>query len=425
MTVEIIIVLALIVANGLFAMAEIAVVSSRRARLQHESEEGDRRAASALELSRHPDNFLATVQVGITLVGILAGAYGGATIARDLGVILDRWPLIAPHGQRVALIIVVAVITYLSLIIGELVPKRIALSAPEKIAKFFAPFMTRLASIARPAVAILSVSTRALSRLVGVKAAQEAPVTEEELILMLHAGTKAGTFHREELEMVEGVFDLADRRVNEVMTPRPDVEWLDLNLPAADIHDAIVGAEHSILPVGEGSLDSILGVLYLRTLLDDSLAGRDLDVRRHMVEPLFVAERSRALRVLELMRERKTGFAIVLNEYGGIEGIVTREDIFDPIIGMGSDEPMMMQRADGTWLVDGAATLAEIDEAIPIAELRGPHFQTIAGFVIDQLGELPKVADTVRWKGWQFEVVDMDGKRIDKILVTPPATSAQ
>jgi putative hemolysin len=422
------VVVLLIFINGIFAMSEIAVVSSRKTRLQQWAEEGNARARAALELANNPNQFLATIQIGITLVGILAGAFGGATIARELAVMLSDITWLQPYGHPLSLVLVVLGITYLSLIVGELVPKRLALNNPERLAMAVAVPMQALSRVAYPAVHLLGLSTEFLLRALGIRPSTEPPVTEEDIRALIEQGTQAGMFEEAEQEMVERVFRLGDRRVSAVMTPRTEIVWLDRAASAQAIRSTITDSAHSRFLVAEGSLDNALGVVHAKDLLAHILGEQVVDLEATLQQPLYVPESMRALKVLELFKQSGTHIALVIDEYGGIQGLVTPSDILEAIVGdlpeAGEQvEPLALQREDGSWLLDGMLPVDEFKDLFDLGDLPGEDqgiYQTLAGFVIMQLGRIPAATDYFIWEGLKIEVVDMDGNRIDKVLVTPP-----
>ncbi len=429
---EILFIILLLVANGVFAMSEIAVVTARKARLRQRADAGDAKARVALELANAPDRFLSTIQIGITLVGILAGAFGGATIAEQLAARLSVVPWLAPYSEAIGIAVVVIVITYLSLIIGELVPKRLALNNPEGIASRVAGPMSKLSVFAAPVVKLLSVSTAAVLKLLGVKPSAEPPITEEEIKVLIEQGTQAGVFAEVEQEMVESVFRLADRRVSRLMTQRLEIVWLDVGAPLEEVRRKIGENRFSRFPVCQGSLDNILGVVKARDLLERSLAGDVLDLRACMRPPLFVPETRTALQTLELFKASQTHIALVIDEYGALEGLVTINDVMEAIVGdiplAGEQaETSAVQREDGSWLLDGMLPVDEFKELFPVGVLPGEErgdYHTLAGFVMMRLGRIPAAADHFEWGGLRFEVMDMDGNRVDKILVAPAPAGA-
>ena len=424
---EVSVVVLLILLNGIFAMSEIAVVSARKTRLRQWAEEGNAKARAALELANNPNQFLATIQIGITLVGILAGAFGGATIAKELSVILNDISWLAPYSHPLSLALVVVVIAYLSLIVGELVPKRLALNNPERLAMAIAAPMQVLSRVAYPAVHLLGLSTELLLRALGMKPSTEPLVTEEEIRALIEQGTQAGMFEEAEQEMVERVFRLGDRRVSAVMTPRTEIVWLDREASALEIRRTITESAHSRFLVADGSLDNVLGVVHSKDLLAHILGEQVVNLEATLQQPLYVPESMRALKVLELFKQSGTHIALVIDEYGGIQGLVTPSDILEAIVGdlpeAGEQvEPLAVQREDGSWLVDGMLPVDEFKDLFDLGELPGEDqgiYQTLAGFVVMQLGRIPAATDYFVWEGLKIEVVDMDGNRVDKVLVTP------
>lgn len=423
---EILIIVFLVLLNAFFAMSEMALVSSRRARLQQLAEtRGGKGAKAALALSEDPSNFLSTVQVGITLVGIIAGAYGGATIAERLGGTLDEVPWIAPYGGQVAFALVVAAITYLSLIIGELVPKRLALANPERISATVAGPMSVLSRAAAPLVWLLGVSTEGMLKLLGLSGIRDQTVTEEEVKTLIAEGTQTGVFEPVERQMIEGVLRLSDRSVRSIMTPRPDVVWLDLDDPQETIAREIRESGYSRFPACRGDLDEVQGIVATKALLDQALHGRPFDLRAVVVDALIVHDGTPVMRLLELFKQATVHMAVVVDEYGSVEGIVTVTDILEAIAGempdqgQGDGEQGIVRREDGSWLVDGMTPVDDVEAAIDLPALRvdDGDYHTIAGFVLDKLGHVPTASEYVDWEGYRFEVVDMDGRRIDKILI--------
>jgi putative hemolysin len=426
---QIIIIVALIVANGLFSMAEIAIIYARKARLQQRADEGDPRSRIALELANSPSQFLSTVQIGITLVGILAGAYGGATIADKLAPELNRIAWIAPRGGAVSLFVVVLAITFLTLIIGELVPKQIGLQHAERIAAAFAPAMRSLAWVASPLVQLLSLSTQLVLRLCGIKPSTETSVTEEEIKLMIEQGTQEGVFEPTEQEMVERVFRLNDRTVNALMTPRPDVVWLDLQDPPEETQRKITSNSHTHYPVAEDQIDNIIGMVNSKDLLSQNLGCQPIDLRSVLRPALFIPETMSALDVLERFKKKRTHVALVIDEHGGFQGLVTTSDVLEAIVGDiptpgETEEADVIRREDGSWLVDGKVLADELKEFLQRDELPFEDenlYQTLGGLMMAFLDRIPRSGDHFDWGGFRFEVVDMDGHRVDKVLIKPLA----
>lgn len=426
-TVEILIILALILANGIFSMSEMAIVSARKARLQQLANQGSLNAQAALELAEAPNHFLSIVQVGITLINILNGVFGGATIAQRLEKYVELVPFLSDYSQTIAFGVVVLVITYLSLIVGELVPKRLALNNPEKIAAFIAIPMRALASLASPIVYMLSISTETVLQILGIRPSEEPQVTEEEIKILIEQGTEAGTFEAAEQDMVERVFRLGDRPVTFFMTPRPDIVWLDLDDSPEENRQKMSASNYSRYPVCQEGLDNVLGVIPVTDLLSRSLRNEPFDLTIGLRQPVFVPESTRGLKVLELFKQTVTHIALVVDEYGVIQGLVTLNDIMSEIVGdvpaqPGQEEPQAVQREDGSWLVDGMLPVEEFFELFDVEELemeaRG-NYQTLGGLVITNLGRIPTAADHFEWQGMRIEVMDMDGNRVDKVLVVP------
>jgi putative hemolysin len=422
---ELLVVLLLTLFNGALAMSELALVSARRGRLQQLANEGNRGAYAALGLMADQGRLLSTVQIGITLVGILAGAFGGATLADRLGDWLDGFTWIAPNGDNVAIPLVVLAITYLSLIVGELVPKRIALNDPERVACLVARPMGRLSRVAAPAAWVLKKSSDRVLRLLRLERKEDSSVTEEEVKALIAEGTTAGVFHPEERQMIEGVLRLADRSVGQVMTPRPEIVWLDRGADQATVRRVVAGNRHSRLVVGEGSVDRAVGVVHTKDLLGPALAGEPLDLPGLMQPPLIVPETTTALHLLEQFRATGVHLAIVVDEYGTTEGVVSMTDLLESIAGQlpesgDAGETPIVRRADGSLLVEGALPLDEFEAAIGVAGLNAETaFHTVAGLVLKHLGRVPRAGDLFEHRGFRYEVLDMDGRRIDKVLVTP------
>jgi putative hemolysin len=429
-TFEVLFIVLLLIANGVFAMSELAVVASRKTRLQRMADSGDTRASAALDLAQQPERFLSTIQIGITLIGIFAGAVGGATIAEQLGAKIGTVPSLAPYGEAIGLIVVVLSIAYLSLVIGELVPKRLALTHPERVALVVAGPMRGLARLASPVVSILSVSTSAVLKFLRIRAPREPPVTEDEIKVLLRQGTQAGVFEEVEQEMIESVFRLTDRSVEALMTPRIDIIWLDINDPPEKLHRKVAESTYSRFPVCRGNLDNLLGIVKAKDMLSRCVSGAPLDLQADLKQPLFVPESTRAIRALEMFKAARTHLALVIDEYGAVEGLVTTNDILEAIVGdiapvqsdAGKDAVL---REDGSWLLEGTLPVDEFREIFSVERLPGEErgvYHTLAGFILFHLGRLPTEADHFEWHGLRFEIVDMDGKRIDKVLVMATKT---
>lgn len=425
--IEVIVTLLLILLNGIFSMSETAFVSARKARLQQRADKGDASAQAALDLMNAPNRFLSTVQIGITLIGILAGAFGGATIAQSLSVSLRQISWLAPYAETVSLAIVVTAITYLSLVIGELVPKRIALNAPERIATAVVRPMRLLSLLASPLIAFLSFSTEAVLRLLRVRPSSDPPVTEEEITHLIGQGRMAGVFEETEQDLVERVFRMGDRRVNALMTPRIEINWIDIDDPVDQIHQMISNSTRTRFPVCQDTLDNVLGILHVKDLYVQLAAGQPMDLRAIIQPALFVPDSTRAFSLIERFKQSGRSIALVVQEYGEIEGVITLTDLMEALVGdlPTAGEPVeqdAMQREDGSWLLEGAISLEELQEILGIESLpdESSHgYETLGGLVMQELGRIPIVTDSFELAGWRFEVIDMDGRRVDKVLATP------
>jgi putative hemolysin len=432
MLADLLIILALVAVNGVFALSEMAVVSARRHRLQQmaKSGPGQKAAAMALALADNPSRFLSTVQIGITLVGIVAGAYGGASLAAPLGGWLDESLNIAPYGYELAFTLVVFLIGVLSLIFGELVPKRLALVHAEAIALATAPLMTGLAVAAAPLVWTLGAVTDAILKLLGATQNNRPQVTEEEVKTLIAEGAEKGVFDPVEQRMIEGVMRLPDRSVRSIMTPRLDMTWLDIGAAQDEILAEIAGSPHSRFPVCRGAADELAGMVSAKTLLEQVLTLGRLDLEAAMTPPLVVHDGTPLLRLLELFRSAPMPMAVVVDEYGSVEGVVTITDALQVIAGSfgengEAEEANLARRDDGSWLVDGMTSLDEVEQATGVSGLTDAGeeggFHTIAGFLLHRIGRVPATAQSIVWRGHRFEVVDMDGRRIDKVLISPEA----
>lgn len=429
---EIVIIVALLVANGVFAMTELAVVSSRRARLKRMADDGDAGARVALELVRHPTRFLSTVQVGITLVGVFAGAFGGATLADEIAAALRKVPVLEPYAGGLGIAVVVMGITFLSLVIGELVPKRVALNNPEGIARFMSRPMHRLAGFAGPVVKLLGGATELVLRIMGVRARAEPRVSRDEVRILLEEGLQEGVFGRAQTEMVESVLALDLLPVREIMTPRPKIIFLKRADPHEAIWHKIVVSGHSNFPVYEGNRDNVVGMVSVKAVYANLAAGLAVDLGDLMTPAEVVPATQTLTQLLEVFRRTGRHVAMVADEFGGIVGMVSLVDVLEAIAGDFPTQeerlrPHALRRADGTLLVDGLLELDEFERAVPDLHFPAPGlrgFDTVAGFVVAQLGRVPVEGDCVDWEGYRFEVIDMDRHRVDKILVTAVRRSA-
>jgi putative hemolysin len=417
---EILVIFLLILINGVLAMSEAALIASRKVKLQQMVNEGDKAAAVALELLKKPNTFLSTIQVGITLIGVLSGAVGGATIAEALAISMANVPYIGIYSESISFALVVLVITILSIWLGELVPKRLGINTPERIAKFVAGPMNLISKIFSPLIRLMSNATELVLSLFGVKHTDEPPITEEELQVLIDQGTQAGVFEESEQDMVEGVFSLGDTRVYSVMTPRTEFVWLDVNGTTDEILEKVANCTYSRFPVRQDSLESIIGIVKSRDLLVTALSKKEINLKELVKPAIFIPETMLASRALEILKEKNTELLLVVDEFGGVQGLLTINDILEEIVGeMEGEEPQATQRQDGSWLLDGMIEVDEFKEIFNLNEL--PHedeYETLSGFVMTSLGRLPQTADHFEWHNLRFEVMDMDGRRVDKVLVT-------
>ncbi|MBE7185857.1 MAG: HlyC/CorC family transporter [Methylobacterium mesophilicum] len=423
--VEIGIVVALVLVNGLLAMSELAVVSSRPARLKAMAERKVSGAATALKLGAEPGRFLSSVQIGITLVGVLSGAFSGATLGERLSGALKLAGMSDGPADALGVGAVVAVITYGSLILGELVPKQVALRDPEAVASRVAPMMSIIAKVAAPLVWLLDISGRSVLWLLGQRGESEEKVTDEEIKLLVAEAESAGVLESDERRMIAGVMRLGDRAVRGVMTPRTEVDWLNLEADEETSKALLLSSSHSRLPVGEGSVDSMVGVIHTREVLAAMIANEPFDPRRHVREAPIVLDQADALDVLSTLRGSDVPVALVHDEYGHFEGIVTPADILEAITGvfradLDADEPSSVQREDGSWLIAGFMPADEMADLLGIDLPENRDYETAAGYVLSVLHHLPNVGETFNAQGWRFEVVDLDGRRIDKLIASRP-----
>ena len=428
---EFLLILLLVLLNGFFAMSEMAVIASRKARLAARAARGDRRARHVLQLAERPGRFLSTVQVGITLVGILAGAIGGATVGERLSRLFSDIPALAPIADAAGFAVVVIVTTYLSLILGELVPKQIALSHPERIAARVAGPMRTLSMLAAPVVALLEGSTNLVMRTTGLRKVGSDQVSEEEVRTLIAEGTKAGVFEPAEKDMMIAVMRLADRPARAFMTPRPDIVWLDLEDGPEETRSRLLSSKFSRLPVAKGSLDEVVGVVQRTDLLDRYLEGKPpLKLSEAVRQAPVVHDAAPALRVLHALKQSPVHMALVVDEYGALEGLVTATDVLEAIVGefreQGVEPALVHRREDGSWLMDGGLSIHQVQDALGLTDFPADRgFHTLAGFVLRELEHVPGPGEHFEWNGYRFEVVDMDGRRIDKVLVSRLVPTAQ
>ncbi|HEY0969331.1 MAG TPA: hemolysin family protein [Opitutaceae bacterium] len=429
---ELAIILLLLLGNGVFAMSEIAMVSARKAKLKQLADEGDAQAARALAIANEPTRFLSTVQVGITLIGTLAGAFGGARVADNLVAYFETVAFLAPYATALGMGLVVVAITLLSVIIGELVPKRLGLTNPERIAMAVAGPMSFVSRIAYPIVHLLTVTTEGILKIFGVRPSKDAPVTEEEVNILIEQGMQAGVFNRAEKEMVAGVLELDQMSVTALMTPRPKMVFLNLDDPEETNWRKIVASGHSHFPVYQGNRDHVLGMVAVKAIWANSAFGLSTNLRNLLTPPVVVPETMMAIQLLEQFKRTGKHLALVSDEFGSIQGLVTINDVFEAIVGALPESgqraaPEAKQREDGSWLIDATLATDDLKTLLSLDEL--PHedktdFQTLGGFVMTHFGRIPAASDYFEHEGWRFEVVDMDRHRIDKVLVSRAASAA-
>lgn len=416
----------LIVLNGLLAMSEIALVAARKARLMKMAADGDGAAAVALQLADDPTKFLSTVQIGITSIGILNGIVGEVVLAEPLAVWLQSLGVAEAHARLGATAGVVFGVTYVSIVIGELVPKRLGQISPEAVARVVARPMRALAFISRPFVWLLTGSTHFLLRLMGVQQNTASGVTEEEIHAILEEGSESGVIERHQHEMVRNVFRLDDRHLGSLMVPRSDIAWVDVDQPAATSLAELIESGHSRLPVCRGDLDHVIGVVHAKRLLAGLATGATPDFTAGLEPCLYVPESLTGMELLERFRASNVQMALVIDEYGEVEGLVSLRDVLEAVLGSfaptGTDDAEAVQREDGSWLLDGAIPIPDLKDRLELKNVpeedRG-RYHTLSGMVMLLLGRVPATGDYADWSGWRFEVVDMDDKRIDKVLATP------
>ena len=430
LTTEILILILLILTNGLFSLSEMAVVSARKVRLQQRAEAGNKGARTALSLAVQPTRFLSTVQIGITLIGILSGAFGGATIAESLAAYIGQYPALQPYSEAIAVGIVVTLVTYFSLVFGELVPKRLALNNAEGIASSIAPIMEFVSRVTKPVVSLLSFSTEIIVRLLRIRPISEPTITEEEVKILIDQGTQSGVFEDVEQEIVERVFRLSDRTVNSLMTHRSEMIWLDVEDPLEENIKKIIATGHSNFVVCKGDFDRVTGILRTKDLLREYASGGPIGIPESLPMPPFVPEGMKALELVARLRHDKSPVALIVDEYGTIDGMVTLTDVLEAIVGDISalddkGEPEVTQREDGSWLLDGMMSVDELQMLFDLDDLPddAEDYDTVGGLFMAQMGRIPAVGDVFEWNDLRFEVMDMDGHRVDKVLIKPAKPS--
>jgi putative hemolysin len=421
---EILVLAILILINGLFALSEIALVSSKRARIENQKRKGSKGAQYVLKLLDNSENFLSAIQVGITLIGIVTGVYGGVNIADDIEPFFRNIEITSTYSSQIALAFTVVVITYFSIVIGELVPKTVALNNPEKVAVRVAPLIYYFSKIFYPFVKILSVSTNTVNKLIGLNKPTE-QLTESELRQMIKTASLEGVIEEEQNRIHENVFYFADKKAKHIMTHRTDVEWIDIDKTNASINDTLQKVQHSKIICCNGSLDNFKGVLYIRDYYKGIASDKQISIHEIITDPLVVPEIIEAQKVLNLLRQKKTHICCVVNEYGGFEGLITLHDIIENIVGDIPDEgeafePDVFVREDKSVLVSGDAPVETLTEIIEdfMVDFDKIDYSTVAGFVFKQIEKMPQIGDKFEYEGYIIEIVDIDGKMIDKVLIT-------
>jgi putative hemolysin len=425
---EIIILVLLTFINGFFALSEIAIVSSRRQRIEKKASEGSKGALIVLSLLRKPELFLSSIQVGITLIGIIAGAYGGATLTDDIAPVFQRWPSLQPFAHELSLIIIIGLITYFTILIGELIPKTIALGNPEKFAISVAPVIKYFSLFTAPVVHVLSFSTKLVNRLFGIRATNNSNISEEEIRYMLKMAGKEGAIQKSEIFIHENIFSFLDKKARNFITHRREIDWIDVSAPIESILNKIRLSAHSKFPVCNKRLDNIIGILNVKTLLS-VIGTSDFKLADIIDKPIFIPENTHVLEILKVFKENRQYMAIVVDEYGGITGLVTLHDLLEYIVGDlpdrdETDEIDVIRREDGSCLVNGSVSIAALNSELNehLIEELPDRYTTFAGFILEHLNRIPSTGDHFHHKNWRIEVVDMDGNKIDKLLLSKELT---
>ena len=419
---EILIILVLILLNGAFSMAEIALVSSRRTRLESAAKKGSSSAKTALELSASPNKFLSTVQIGITLIGLLTGIYSGENITNDLDAWLQQFPTVQPYAHSIAVVLILVVITFLSLVLGELVPKRIGLNSPEAIAKLVAKPMKVVSFITAPFVWLLTGTTDLIIKILQIKPSDDSKVTEEEIKAIVQEGADGGEVQEIEQNIVERVFNLGDRKVGSLMTHRRDVIFVDVDLNVEEVRNLVLNEIHSVYPVFENDKDNVIGVINMKELFA-SLHKPDFQIRKILHRPHYISENTSVYKALEQFKKTQYRYSIVADEHGMAQGIITINDILEALVGdvseFYSEDFKIAEREDGTWLIDGHYPFHDFVSYFEMEDmLDDEEFNTVGGLILNQMGHIPKQGDKTHWHNLHFEVIDMDGVKIDKVLIS-------
>lgn len=422
----IIIIIILIILNGILSMSELAVVSSRKGKLQKMINEGKKHAQTVIDLNENPNQFLSTIQIGITLIGVLTGAFGGATLSTPLANVIGPY---VPYAESISVLIVVIVTTYLSLVIGELVPKRIALNSPERVAVKVAKSMKILSKICKPFVIILSKSTNAVLTILRINHKEDTSITEEEIELMIEESRVEGNIEKEEEDIIKRVFKLDEQKVDMIMTPRSEIIWIDLDDSPEENKKKIIESKRSIFPIAKGELDDFMGVVQSKDILAVLFENKEMNLEKIVKNPIVVPENLESLELLKQYKENKeyVHMALIVDEFGSVSGLITLNDLLEGIVGDipgidETDDPIATQRADGTWLIDGRYQIDRFKELFDYSEEfpdeKEDNFTTIAGFILSFCGKIPEEGEEFIWDRFSFEIVDMDGNKIDKLLIT-------
>ncbi len=420
-------ILLLILINGIFSMSEIALISARKVRLQQMAKDGMKSAQTALDISENPNKFLSTVQIGITIIGILSGALGGVALSSSLGEVLQKISWLKPYSNALSVALVVLLTAYFSLVIGELIPKRLGMNSPERIASAVAKPMKAISWLTSPIVKLLSFSTDIGLKILGIKASKDPIITEEEIKVLMKEGAQSGIFESAEEDMVTGIFRLGGRYIDSIMTPRTEIEWIDLDEPLEMILDQVIHSNHSRFPVAIGELDNVQGILFSKDLLSSSINQTIPSIPEMLRAPLFIPDSTSALKALDLIKEAGSHAALVIDEFSGVLGMVTLYDVLKSIVGSiptaGEEEDIQVfQREDGSWLLDGLLPIDEVKELLGIDQLPEEDrvgYQTLGGFMMTMLDSIPETGQHFDVSNLRFEIMDMDGKRVDKVLVMP------
>jgi putative hemolysin len=420
---EFFILLALVLINGFFALAEMAIISAKEVRLRQMAESGDANAADARQLARESGLFLSTVQMGITLVGVATGAFGGSALAVHITPLIERIPGIGGFAEGISVVLMILLITYLSLVLGELVPKRLAITNPERYARITAPLMKRLAQVGKPVVNFLNGSTNAVIRLLRIKTPNRPGLTDEDLRMLIDQGAETGVLNRKEEIMMEQVLNFDESRIESLITPRSKIVWLDITATQDEIQAVLLEHKRSKYPVAQGRLDRLRGVVYAQELLEQHLETGHFELTAILHPPVIVPESLNILTAISRLQETGSGIAFVLNEFGGVDGLIVDDDLTEALIGFkqsspASTDPAIVQRSDGSWLLDGLLPLTTFRELVGMKPVNGNErlYQTIGGLVMAELGKIPTTGDSLVWEGIRLEVIDMDGNRVDKVL---------